>query len=208
MKKLLFPLVLAILGASCGAVDSAKEKASTSLAESMIEKATGQKVDMPDANNVKKNKVYVKLKMGDEDLEAKFKEAFGSITGSKETIAITAQVEKDQKATALMLSFTGKDLTQLKPIKGSVDSKNESEAKMMIMLSTYSENGVESIIAKEGTAEIVSISDNKIVIKIKGKMCEAQDIETPAKWKDIEGTVVFDYPVFTTLGIKKNEIQY
>ena len=208
MKNVIFPLLIAVIGTSCGAVDSAKEKATTSLTESIIEKATGEKVGMPDASNVEKNKVHVKLKIGDEDLESKFNGAFGSITGSKETIAITAQLDKDNTMYSVVFGFTAPDLTTIKPIIGSVNSKNESEPKFTFAVSTFSETGVESMISNEAVGEIISLNDQKAVIKIKGKISEAQYTNEPSKWKAIEGTVELEYPVFTTVGVDKKDLEY
>ena len=157
-------MLLLLLASSCSSISDSKDAASTSLAESILEKATGQKLDMADAKNLEKIKIFVKLQVGSENLESVFEGAVANVTGSKETIVISAIKEVDNQQLSLMIGFTATDLTTMRPIKGSINTEDPSEANLMISLATISENGIETMISKEGFAEIVSINDNKVVV--------------------------------------------
>ncbi|WP_313029295.1 hypothetical protein [Soonwooa sp.] len=203
MNKILLTLFGASLILSgCGDTGN---KAGTSLVEKTIEAATGNKVDALDVNHIEDNNAVVDVTIGDENLQDHFKKGFGSITASKETIAITiAQVDNGQDN--ILIGFTGKDLTALRPIAGKM-VKGENDG-FTFSITRVTDNAMDVQLSFEAEGEIVSLQKDKIVIKVKGKTGSSADAENPEKWKSYEGTITMNYPVFQALGSEKEDFIY
>lgn len=134
-----------------------------------------------------------------------FENGFGSITASKETIAITiAGGENGQDN--LLIGFTGKDLTSERPIKGKM-VKGENAGFTFSMMKLV-DNGMEALISMEAEGEIISMSQEKTVIKVKGTLSTALDAESPEKWKNYEGKITMNYPIFQAIGSSKEDFTY
>lgn len=203
MKKLLFtiPTVLVLL---VGCKD-ATNKTSTSALEKSIEAVSGKKIDMADVDNIEKNKSEVNLVLGSESISKNFENAFGSITASKETIAITiAGGENGQDN--ILIGFTGKTLIAERPIKGKMVKGENDGFTFSIMKVT--DNGMDVQLSYEAEGEIVSLQKDKVVIKIKGKIGSSLDSEKPENWKPFDGTITLNYPVFQALDSSKEDFLY
>lgn len=208
MRKLLMPLMLLSLVSSCNMVNDAKEKVAKGATETLIEKATGHKVDAADVSNVDKNKVIVQLTLDGESLQRNFEGGMGTITATPGTIAITASKETDGKHESILIGFTATELGGIKPLKGSVAGGSDMDAKFQFSISSISENEMYTMIAQEGTAVVESLNDSKVFIRIDAKIAAPQDSEHPEKWKTVKGSLTIDYPLFNAMGMKKNEIAY
>lgn len=207
MKKVMKKLMLTIpcfllLSAGC---QEAKNSVSTSLAEKSIEAATGKKIDMADADHIEDNNAVVDIIIGDENQKKHFKKGFGSITASKETIAITISGGENGQDN-MLLGFTGKDLTADRPIKGKMIKGENAGFTFSIMKVTN--NGMDAQLSFEAEGEIISLQKDKIVIKVKGKIGGSIDAENPDKWKSYAGTITLNYPVFQALGSTKEDFLY
>lgn len=183
----------------------AKKEASSSMAEKAIEAISGNKIDAADAKHIEDNNAVVDITLGGENLQNHFRKGFGSITASKETMAITiARGENGQDN--ILIGFTGKDLTAERPIKGKMVKGEMDGFTFSIMKAT--ESGMDVQLSFEAEGEIVSLQKDKIVIKVKGKTGSQLDAENPEKWKDYEGTITLNYPVFQALGSPKEDFIY
>lgn len=193
---------ISLILAGCG---DTSNKAGISLVEKTIEAATGNKVDALDVNHIEDNNAVVDVTIGDENLQDHFKRGFGSITAYKETIAITiAGGENGQDN--ILIGFTGKDLTALRPIAGKmVKGENDGFA---FSITRVTDNAMDVQLSFEAEGEIVSLQKDKIVIKVKGKTGSSADVENPEKWKPYEGTITLNYPVFQALGSEKEDFIY
>lgn len=182
-----------------------KNKAGSSLVEKTIEAATGKKVGTLDVNHIEDNNAIVDITIGDENLQDHFKKGFGSITASKETIAITIAGGENGQDNILM-GFTGKDLNAERPIKGKM-VKGENDG-FTFSITRVTNNAMDVQLSFEAEGEIVSLQKDKIVIKVKGKTGSSSDAENPDKWKPYEGTITLNYPVFQALGSSKEDFIY
>jgi hypothetical protein len=177
----------------------------TSLVEKSIEAISGQKIDALDVDNIESNVAEVAITVGDENLQSHFKKGFGSITASKETIAITiAGGENGQDN--ILIGFTGKDLTSAQPISGKSNPTDGNVFTFSIMKVT--DKGMESLLSFESEGEIASLHGDQAIIKVRGKLGYAPDAENPGKWKNYKGTITLNHPVFQALGSSKEDFQY
>lgn len=160
---------------------------------------------MADAEDIGKNKPEVNIVLDGEDIGKRFKDGFGSVTASKETVAITVAGGENGQDN-ILIGFTGKDLTTLRPIAGKM-VKGENDG-FTFSITRITDNSMEVQLSFEAEGEIVSWQKEKIVIKVKGKTGNSSDAENPDKWKAYEGTITLNYPVFQVLGGKKEAFLY
>lgn len=203
MKKTLLTIPCCLL--LLAACKDAKNKAATSVLEKSIEAVSGKKIDMADVDNIEKNKSEVDLVLDGKNISDNFKNGFGSITASKETIAITINGGENGQGN-ILLGFTGKDLTTERPIKGKI-SKGENSGFTFSMMKV-NDNGAETFVSFEAEGEIIAISEAKTVIRVKGSLSSTLDADSPEKWKHYEGTITLNYPVFQAIGNTKEEFMY
>lgn len=196
----LFAATLILTG--CGDTGN---KAGTSLIEKTIEATTGKKVDALDVDHIEDNNAVVDVTIGDENLQDHFKKGFGSITASKETIAITIAGGENGQDNILM-GFTGKDLTALRPIAGKM-VKGENDG-FTFSITKVADNAMDVQLSFEAEGKIVSLQKDKVVINVKGKTGSSMDAENPEKWKSYEGTITLNYPVFQAMGSSKEDFIY
>lgn len=203
MKKILLTIpTLLLLLVGC---KDASNKAATSALEKSIEAVSGKKIDMADVDNVEKNKSEVNLVLDGESIDKNFENAFGSITASKETIAITITGGENGQDN-ILIGFTGKDLIGERPIKGKM-VKGENDG-FTFSIMKVADNGMDAQLSYEAEGEIVSLQKDKIVIRVKGKIGSSLDSEKPENWKPFEGTVTLNYPVFQALDSSKEDFLY
>lgn len=205
MKKLVMLSAIGMVIFSCNKLEEKKKEASASLIENALETATGNEIDVLDVDNIEKNSATVDIKMDGENLMKQFENGFGSITATKETIAITINAGENGKDNILM-GFTGKDLTQNHPIKAKVN--NTDGVSMSFSTMRLDNNGMNTMISHEAEAEIVQLSAEKTIIKIKGKIGYPADAESTEKLKSFEGTITLNYPVFQALASSKDDFTY
>ncbi|TJZ61492.1 hypothetical protein FAZ15_09890 [Sphingobacterium olei] len=203
MKKLLLTIpcfLLLVFGCN-----DAKNRFTTSIVEKSIEAISGQKIDIADANDIEKNEAEVNITLHGENLKNYFKKGFGSVTASKETIAITiAGGENGQDN--ILIGFTGKERIASHPIKGKMVMGHNDGFTFSITKAT--DNGIDMQLSFEAEGEIVSMQKDKVIIKVKGKTGSSSDAESPEKWKSYEGTITLNYPVFQALGSSKEKFIY
>lgn len=205
MKKLTIIAAIGMLIFSCNKIEEKKKEASASLIENALEAATGNEIDVLDVDNIEKNSATVDIKMDGENLNKKFENGFGSITASKETIAITINAVENGDDN-ILIGFTGKDLTQNHPIKAKVN--NSEGVSMSFSTMRFDDNGMNTMISHDAEAEIVQFSTEKTIIKLKGKIGDPADAESPEKLKFFEGMITLNYPVFQALGSSKKNFTY
>lgn len=205
MKNTIMIAAIGMVIFSCNKLEEKKKEVSTSLIENAFEAATGKEIDALDVNAIDKNSASVEVKMGDEDLSKRFEKGFGSITAVKETIAITINAGEESQDN-IMIGFTGKDLTQNHPIKAKMN--NSDGVSMSFSMMNIENNNMIALTSHEAEAEIIQLTEAKTVIHVKGKIGYPADAESPEKWKDYEGTITLNYPVFQALGSSKEDFIY
>lgn len=204
MKKAII-LNLVLIFSSCNKIEETKENLSKSATEKAIEAASGMEINTYDVENADKNSVEVNLKSDEIDFFEKFKNAFGTVTVTKESIAITVSAGENTEQN-ILIGFTGKDLTAEKPINGKLNNLDGNS--ISFSTADYSNNGMDMMLSFEAEGEIKEISDQKVVVEVKGKLGYPADAENPEKWKEYEGEIILNYPVFQSIGSSKNDFIY
>lgn len=200
MKKIM--LLLSVLGiAGCNTIE---EKKSAAL-ESVLQKTAGIDTDMDNLKNSGKNKADMNITDDGLNLNERFKNGFGTVTATKESIALTITNEEGGQDN-ILIGFTGTDLTQMRPIKGKMNTGGENS--MSFSTANYKNNEADMMMAFDVEGAILSLKPEKTVIRLKGNIGYTQDAQHPEKWKAFEGTVTLNYPVFQALGNAKEDFFY
>jgi hypothetical protein len=200
MKKIiLIPIIFCIAG--CGGIEEKK----ASALETVLKKTTGIDTDMDNLNNSEKNKADIDIKDDGLNLNQRFRNGFATITAAKEVIALTITNEEGGQDN-ILIGFTGTDLTQMRPIKGKMNTSGAIS--MSFSTANYKNNGADMMTAFDVEGEILSLKPEKTVIRLKGNIGYSQDAQHPEKWKAFEGTVTLNYPVFQALGSAREDFVY
>lgn len=200
MKKIiLIPIIFCIAG--CGGIEEKK----ASALETVLKKTTGIDTDMDNLNNSEKNKADIDIKDDGLNLNQRFRNGFATITAAKEVIALTITNEEGGQDN-ILIGFTGTDLTQMRPIKGKMNTSGANS--MSFSTANYKNNEADMMTAFDVEGEILSLKPEKTVIRLKGNIGYSQDAQHPEKWKAFEGTVTLNYPVFQALGSAREDFVY
>lgn len=200
MKKI-FLIAIVFCIAGCGG----NEEKKASALETVLKKTTGIDTDMDNLNNSEKNKADIDIKDQGLKLNERFKNGFATITAAKEVISLTITNEEGGQDN-ILIGFTGTDLTQMRPIKGRMNTSGENS--MSFSTANYKNNEADIMMAFDVEGEILSLKPEKTVIRLKGNIGYTQDAQHPEKWKAFEGTVTLKYPVFQALGKAKEDFIY
>lgn len=192
-------IVFCIAGCNSG------EGNKTSALETVLEKTTGIDTDMENLNNSEKNKADIDIKDNGLNLNERFKNGFATITATKKVISLTI-TNKEGGQDNLLIGFTGTDLTQMRPIKGKMNTSGENS--MSFSTANYKNNEADMMMAFDVEGEIISLKPEKTVIRLKGNIGYTADAQNPEKWKIFEGTLTLNYPVFQSLGNAKEDFVY
>lgn len=200
MKKVIF-----IISIFCIAGCNATEENNTSTLETILKKTTGIDTDIDNLNNSEKNKADVDITDDGLNLNQRFEKGFGTITATKESIALTITNEESGQDN-ILIGFTGADLTQMRPIKGRLN--NSGDDFMSFSTANYKNNAADMMISFDVEGEIVSLQPEKTIVRLKGSMGYGADAQSPEKWKRFEGTITLNYPVFQAIGSAKEDFVY
>lgn len=208
MKNTAFILCCAALLTACNTVENAKRDMAASVTETMLEKTTGFQVDAPETENAGKNTVDVALTLDGKNIASAYAGGIGTITIAPGAIAVNIAKEEGEKQHSVSVGFIQPDVEKMRPVQGRVKSENPAEAPLTITIGTIGANEMSVLNAMEGTAVVESMTDRKAVIRVSAKMAAPQDSADPAKWQTLEGQIVMDYPMISTMGISKEAVTY
>ena len=200
MKKIM--LLLSVLGiAGCNTIE---EKKSAAL-ESVLQKTAGIDTDIDNLKNSGKNKADMNITDDGLNLNERFKNGFGTVTATKESIALTISNEESGQDN-ILIGFTGTDLTKARPVKGKLNTGGDNS--MSFGIANYKNNEADIMTAFDVEGAILSLKPEKTVIRLKGKIGYSEDASKPGKWKIFEGIITLNYPVFQALGNAKEDFVY
>lgn len=208
MKNTAFILFFAGLLTACNTVENAKRDMAASVTETMLEKTTGFQVDAPETENAGKGTVDVALTLDGKSIAATYTGGIGAITITPGTIAVSVTKEESETQNSVSVGFVQPEVEAMRPVQGRVKSENPGEAPLTITIGTIGANEMSVLNAMEGTAVVESMTDRKAVIRVSAKMAAPQDSADPAKWQTLEGQIVMDYPMISTMGISKEAVTY
>lgn len=203
MQRLLLILFSALL--VCSGCGEKKKEPSALTAERAIEALSGKEPDTRDGGTIERNNVDIDVLLDGENIGARFKDGFGSIAAARDEIVITVNAT-GERPDNLLIGFSATDLTTLRPIHGKT---NAGDGKVFTLsLMKIIGNGMETMMSFDAEGTIVSMSNEKTIIKVAGHLGYPADAEDPEKWKKYQGTITLHYPVFQTVGIAKEDFIY
>jgi hypothetical protein len=203
MRRLL--LILFSLLLVCSGCGEKKKEPSALTAERAVDALSGKEPYTRDGGNIERNNVDIDVLLDGENIGARFKDGFGSIVANRDEIVITVNAT-GERPDNLLIGFSATDLTALRPIHGKT---NAGDGKVFTLsLMKIIGNGMETMISFDAEGTIVSMSNEKTIIKVAGHLGYPADAENPEKWKKYQGTITLHYPVFQTVGIAKEDFIY
>lgn len=200
MKKISCLICLCVL-AGCNTLE---EKKSAAL-ETVLEQASGIDTDIDNLKNTGSNKAEVDISDDGLNLNERFNNGFATITAAKEVIALTITKEENGQDN-ILLGFTAPDLTQMRPIKGRMNTGGENS--MSFSTANYKNNEADIMMAFEVEGTIIAMNPEQTIIRIKGQLGYTADAQNPGKWKAFAGTITLNYPVFQAMGCAKEDFIY
>ncbi|MBX9449753.1 MAG: hypothetical protein KL787_08575 [Taibaiella sp.] len=149
---ILFVIVFCVAGCN------SNEEKKTSALETVLKKTTGIDTDLNNLNNSEKNKAEIDIADDGLNLKERFKNGFATITAAKEVISLTITNEENGQD-HILIGFTGTDLTQMRPIKGRMNTNGENS--MSFSTANYKNNEADMMMAFDVEGEIISLKPEK-----------------------------------------------
>lgn len=203
MQRLLL-ILFSFLFLSSGCREK-KNAPSALAAERVVDVLSGKEPDARDGGSLERNHVDIDLLLDGENIGARFKDGFGSVVAARDEIVITVNAT-GERPDNLLIGFSAKDLTALRPVHGKT---NAGDGKVFTLsLMKIIGNGMDAMMSFDAEGTIVSLGNEKTIIKIAGHLGYPTDAENPERWKKIEGMVTLHYPIFQTVGIAREELIY
>lgn len=204
MKKLLIKssllgaLSLALL--SCGKIEEKKKQITASIAEKAVEKITGSEIDTFEFENIDKNKVSFDFQIQDDEIQNFFTKDFtGLVTIVDNSVAISCTSETQG---GVIVSFHNDGNAKLgRPISTQQDG---IKCSLTVVPSLDYSEGIFGWVGDDMEAEIVSLNDDQVVVKLKGELAQSRNEEK----LPIEGNLTIKHPIFQVLGGKKTDYAY
>jgi len=200
-------ILTALMISGCNFVNEGKKNAAASFTEKLIENATGKEVDMMDLDHTDKNKANIQLVIDGKEVGEQFMGGMSIITATKDGIAFSVTRETDGLVHSVIVGLTGPVDQTSQPYKASAKAA-EGALKFSLQISNVHENSIQSLIATEGEAEILSLSDQQVVINVSGKIVAAEHAAEMGMEKSFTGRFTLNYPAFNAIGISKKDLTY
>ncbi|UBM58378.1 hypothetical protein LAG90_16360 [Marinilongibacter aquaticus] len=199
MNKLIYALSLALLLQNCGTAEKAKE----SLAEKLIEKGTGLKIDSDNISNVKDQETSVELDWDGPSSFADVSDLNTSITVTKDLMAIV--IKNDTRALVINFNANGNSLSA-RPLQAETSNSPADDGSITsnVNITDFSEmaNDMNTAVfsAMKGTATVEKLTTDELVLKLEGQYGHLMDLENPEAWIPLQGTIRCKYPLISRLG--------
>jgi hypothetical protein len=115
----------------------------------------------------------------------------------------------DQFESNIIVSFSGDNWYQQKPIKRQVFMDNQVVGSVMIgKLTDKINRRGEGYLMTEGDIAVETISDDRLVLRLTGKVGRYQFQRTPEKWNTLRGLIVFKKPSLRLQNLTKKEVYF
>ena len=115
----------------------------------------------------------------------------------------------DQYESNIIASFSGDDWYKQKPIKRQVFIDNQVVASVMIgRLTDKIKRRGEGYLMTDGLISVESISDEKLVMRLTGKVGKYEFQHTPEKWNTMKGLIVIRNPKLRFRDITKKDVYF
>lgn len=115
----------------------------------------------------------------------------------------------DQFESNVVIAFGGDKWYANKPIKKQVFIDNQVAASVMIgkLINKEKQLG-EGFLMTEGEITVMSLSEEKFVMRFDGKLGKYDVQREPEKWNIVEGWIIIKNPKITLQGLKSEEVYF
>jgi hypothetical protein len=115
----------------------------------------------------------------------------------------------DQFDSNVIFSFASDKWYEAKPVKRQITIENQATGSLMVgKMKDKAQNTGEGFLMTEGTMEMETFSDEKCIIKFKGKISRYEFLQDASKWNNFEGTIVLKKPENVLQNISKDKVYY
>ncbi|MCU0323660.1 MAG: hypothetical protein MUF45_00195 [Spirosomaceae bacterium] len=115
----------------------------------------------------------------------------------------------DQFESNVVIAFGGEKWYETKPIKKQVFIDNQVAASVMIgkLINKEKQLG-EGFLMTEGEITVMSISEEKFIMRFEGKLGKFDVQREPEKWNVVEGWVIIKKPSIVLQGLKTEQVYF
>ena len=201
MKKILYIFVSSAILLACG---SSSDEASTDLAESLLEKATGLDVDMENLSNIDEQKTTLNLNWENEIPDEEF---YSSVNMTNDIMGIVIK----QDEFAILINLYRHEGSFSTPIDAEVTNTESPEVTANVSIQDYAAmaNGSTDamFLSQSGHVRVTSLSKKNLAIELDNvKLASPATVEDETNWKTLSGTIEVAYPMLTAHGTDLDEI--
>jgi hypothetical protein len=115
----------------------------------------------------------------------------------------------DQFDSNVIFTIAGDKWYETKPIKRQITIENQTSGSLMVgkMKDKVQRTG-EGYLMTQGEMEIEAFTDEKFIVKFKGKISKYEFLQDSSKWNDFEGIIVIKKPENVLQNITKDKVYF
>lgn len=203
MEKTIIITLLGLLIFGCRNIE---EEVTKKIAETTVETLTGNEVEIDNLNNQNKTSNTVSVMYdGQAILDDADHLSATVIIVNNAMITLSLRGEEEQILMGFTVESGKENLFNNHPIQG--DALFEEKAGIQVSF-TYNSENRQGISFVRGQSSIATLSDEKIIINLKGKATELLNVSKEETFKDIEATLTLNHPIITYTNTDKSKFTY
>lgn len=180
-----FYCLISVLFIACGSNDDSSEKVFQTL-------------------NDKQAKAIIKIDGGDfYSKESIFK---GNVQVYDNSFRLNLN---DQFDSNVIFTIAGDKWYEAKPIKRQITIENQTSGSLMVgKIKDRVQRTGEGYMMTKGEMEIKTFTDEKFIVKFKGKISKYEFLQDASKWNDFEGVIIMKKPEIVLQNITKDKVYF
>jgi hypothetical protein len=196
MKFPILPLILTFL-AGCNSLQETRDNATQELTENLLEKATGLNIDASNLTDVQDQKTTLQLSF---DGNIPNGEYFSSVTLTKDLMAIVVK----QDEFAFLINLYRKDGSfESRPIEAKVTNTENNGVTANVSIQDFSSMSTDGLsgmfMSQNGQLRITELSKDKLIVEFEQVKLAPAGNTDESTWKTLSGSILVDYPLYTSL---------
>lgn len=115
----------------------------------------------------------------------------------------------DQFDSNVIFTIAGDKWYEVKPIKKQITIENQTSGSLMVgkMKDRVQHTG-EGFLMTQGEMEIEAFTDEKFIVKFKGKISKYEFLQDASKWNDFKGVIIIKKPEIVLQNITKDKVYF
>ena len=115
----------------------------------------------------------------------------------------------DQFDSNVIFTIAGNNWYETKPIKRQITIENQTNGSLMVgKIKDRVQNTGEGYMMTQGEMEIETFTNEKFIVRFKGKISKYEFLQDSSKWNDFEGVIVFRKPEIVLQNITKDKVYF